>query len=630
MNDSKLTLVLVLVSFLIFSFFITNNWFQPDCTLTTHGDLENHFINSLGFQEQLVNYGTIFPVTFNYFSLGYYQFSYSPVPFLFPLVLRLFLDARTAFFTMYNLLYALGGFFLFLLLRRNKGSLIGSFLFSCLFLASGFMNQQFTVHGSYHTIAAVPLFFLTIIYLQKCVHDKKLDKLSILLFIIFSVLTMTTHFFMLIILFIFITFYLFLKKKPRLWLFFMLSVFLTSFYYVPLFFQSILLPGSGSGLIFNSEKLLDTFLFSLLIPEIQSIDLTAASDYYYGPYFLITFIIALFYARENKSFKGKWLFLSLTISLMIVTFLCSTIGLLDVNVPFDRVTFFFQMSLFLFSAFVFARVKYGFEAPLLVLILNFLPNEEFLPFFSVLVLSGFFAYFFSKKKLFFNKFTKDYLLVFIVVVISVIPLTLFIPNSLNYPRAWCVHFDDVSFIKSSDVLMFDERLVFKNSLVYLTGAKTVNNIGHTTLLSEVPTFEDGELFFEFLNRSGVNKWVYLSKESSDSMTFRYRGININFKAVSSRVEPVPYFLRIINPVSLKVILREPVNNVTLRLNYHPWWRAFSNGEELGVSQDDWFVMVRGLDGLEEFDLYFDTSYFILGWLVSIASLLVISYLVWKQ
>ncbi|MBD3311964.1 hypothetical protein GF352_00710 [archaeon] len=630
MKDSKLTLVLVLVSLLIFSFFITHKWFQPDCTLTTHGDLENHFINSLGFQEQLINHGTIFPVTFNYFSLGYYQFSYSPVPFLLPLVLRLFLDARTAFFTMYNLLYALAGFFLFIILRRNKGSLIGSFLFSCLFIASGFMNQQFTVHGSYHTIAAVPLFFLTIIYLQKCVFDKKIDKLNLSLFIIFSALTMATHFFMLIILFVFVTFYLFIKKKSRLWLFFLLSALITSFYYVPLFFQSILLPGSGSALVFNSEKMLNTFLFSLMIPEIQSIDLTAASDYYYGPYFLTTFIIALFYARKSKSFKGKWLFLSLIISLVIVTFLCSTISLLDVNVPFDRVTFFFQMSLFLFSAFVFARVKYGFEVPLLIFILNFLPNEAFLPVFSVLVLAGFFIYFFSKKRLFFNKFTKDYLLVFIAVVISIIPLTLFIPNSLNYPRTWCVQFNDVSFIKSSDVVMFDERLVFKNSLVYLTGAKTVNNIGHTTLLREVPTFEGEELFFEFLNRSGVSKWVYLSKEASDSMTFKYRGIDIDFKAVSSRVEPVPYFLRIINPVSLKVILRESVNNVTLRLNYHPWWRAFSNGQELHVSQDDWFIMVSGLDGLEEFDLYFDTSYFILGWLVTLASLLAISYLVWKQ
>lgn len=630
MKDSKLTYLFIFTSFLLFSFLITGNWFLPDCTLTTHGDLENHFLNSLGFQEQLINYGFIYPVSFNYFSLGYYQFSYSSIPFLLPLIFRLFMDARTAFFIMYNLLYALGGFFLFILLRRNKGSLIGSFLFSCLFMASGFMNQQFTVHGSYHTIAAIPSFFLTIICLQKCV-DEEFNQLNLSLFIIFSALTMVTHFFMLVILSTFITFYLVVKKRFKLWLFFLMSVLLTSFYYVPLFFQSLLLPGTGSGFIFNAEKLSNTFLFSLLIPEIESIHLTASSDFFYGPYFFVTFIIALSYVfHRKKGFKAEWLFLSLIISLIIVTFLCSTIGLLDRNVPFDRITFFFQMSLFLFSAFVFARFKYGFEAPLLIILFNFFPNEEFLSVLSFLVVAGFIVYFFSKKKLFFNRFIKDYLIAFVVLFISIIPLTLFIPNSLNYPRAWCVYFDDVSFIKPSDVVMFDERFVFRNSLVYLTGARTVNNIGHTTLLNEIPSFDNREVFYEFLNRSGVSKWVFLSKKTDDSLTFNYRSADIDFKAVSLIVEPVPYFLQVINPINLKVRLREELSSLTLRLNYHPWWRAFSDNQELVVSQDDWFVKVSGLTGVDEFALVFDMSYFIIGALISIFSLALLVYLVRQQ
>jgi hypothetical protein len=86
---------------------------------------------------------------------------------------------------------------------------------------------------------------------------------------------------------------------------------------------------------------------------------------------------------------------------------------------------------------------------------------------------------------------------------------------------------------------------------------------------------------------------------------------------------VPYTLSFINPININVSLIENVTNTSLRIYYHPWWRAYADQEELNVSQDDWFLHVNGLENIESFRLIFNTTYFFIGNLISFVAFLVL-------
>jgi len=634
MQQNKVINLIVLAYLIGLSFYITRWWFNPNCTTTTHGDLENHFMNSLIMQEQFLDYGLIYPIDFKYFTLGYYHFSYSPVPFIMPLIFRLLFDARTSFLIMYNLLYAFSGFALFLLLRKNKGSLSGSFLFTTLFMFSSFMNQQFTVHGSYHTIAVMPFFLLTIMYLQKIVKPKP-SKKDLGFFVLFNSLTMLMHPFALVIMALLSPSYLIYKKRYKLISYLLISALITSFYYIPLFLHITSLPRvEEAGVLFDLDYFSWIISDSVLIPSPDSADITWEADYYYGPIYLITSIIALIYLKLKKKLLEQE---RIAVTVLIITFIVSIIGsfsLVKSLVPSDRIAFFLQFSLFLLTAIVFSRSKYKTEIPLIILLFGlinfvFIKLEYYLQLVLLIAPAFYIIKIIIDRKIAFSKLNSNYLIPFIVMLVSIIPLTNFLPTTLNYERSWCTVFEDLSFLDQSNNFLMHENPPFGLTLTYLTGARTVNTIGHTTIFKPLPSVDDEE-FNQFLLISGADMFLAPTTQADTVIPFIFKDTLNHLGIFKGQVLAKPYTLLINNPIDFTVRINNPINSTSLSIYYHPWWRAFDGVNELTIKQDKWFLNVQNLTGVSEFKLFFDTSYFTLGWILTIIGLIILAYLIKKS
>jgi len=650
-----LILISVLIFFIIIGFVITINWFSPFCSSTTLGDIEAHFLNSLIFSNQLKEYKAIYPLSFSFSSLGYYHFSYSTVPYLIPILFNFFDNPRTSFLVFYILAYFLSGFFLFLFLKRNKRSVFSCLFFSTLLVFYGFMNQQFTVYGSFQTFLLVPLLLLTFIFLQKST-SKDPNKRDTLLFIFFLTLSLLIHFVGAIILFVFIIFYLLLTKNYRLFSYVFLSILFTSFYYVPLLSQSLLLSANSEGA--SSFFSIDFSYFfrtiSFISQSVEGTGNTAQSDFFYGPFLFIGFIVCLIisYVKIDKDRllinikleRLDGILLSFVLAVFLVALMTSFIGVFRSNFPPDTVPFFFQLSFFLYVSFVLSKTNYKWELVVLLFILSLFSRSVFLVILFLLALVYFIIEAVYTKKFSLNKFHLSYLITIFLVLILLLPFTTFVDSSISYPRVWCTFFPNGMFFNTSlsmsDLVLFYDENFFVFTIPYLTGASVVNNIGHTTLLKDIPLYPDQELF-EFISKAGVSKFMFtglnrevnpsyfLNKTGVGSTHYFHRGLKTNLNYVDFDVEPVPYLITEVTPVELTVTLLDSLSDVSLRLFYHPWWRASSDSTEFNVTQDDWFVKVSGLDGVDSFSLRFDTTYFNLGSLVSVVALLVLLFLFYR-
>ncbi len=594
--------LIVLALFVTVAFLITAPWFDKKCTFATQGDIEGHFMTSLSFQEQLIKYGRIYPVSFKYFPLGFYHFSYSPFPFLLPLPLRLFLNPRDAFFAVYTIFFALNGFTLYLLLRR-KGSASASFFFASLYFLSPLLNQQLSVYGSYHHIIMMPFMFMALLFSQKFIE--KPSRKNALFFILFSFLAIITHFIMLVFLFIFFIVTDITKHKLKLTGLFIISALMSSFYYVPVFFQGLVINLSSHAET-GIGKLLMVFSHSILFP-VNNGEGMGLSDYFVGPYLFISMIISII-VKWPVLKKNNISLIFLAVSLILVI-LWSFVPFLNSSAPVDRIQFFLCLAFLLVTSFALSKKIFGAELLIVTGILALIFPVQ--PLLLLLLMNAiFYVVEYFIKRTFHLKIGIS-LIIIIVLLLSFTNLFL---NTINYFRIWCISFPTTDFLHEGDIFLTPLMSSFR-SLGYYTNAGYGGTIGHTTLLKKLPSIND-KSFISFAKLGGINRILILTNDKG--VPFYYRIFKSYVMVYSLTPASLNYSQTIVNPALIH-IKTNMTDNVTLRIYYHPWWRAFaSDGRELNVSFNGFFINVQN-NGYKDFNLMFDMKYFNVGAVISTLS-----------
>lgn len=644
MNREKL-LPLFIISFSIpFAIITISPWLSSECQMTTHGDLEDHFTMSYLIRKQLKENLTIYPITFELNPMGHYQYLYSAFPYLLPLLIEpLFSNPRSSFLIFYAISYAFVPFSLFFLLKKITKNVKASLIFSMFFLISPSLNQQFTVHGSYHTIVALNFFFLGFYFLISYCDDSSIKNL--IGFVIFTFLCGITHIFTFVFYFLVSFTYLILKRNFKGILLLLLSTFAASFYYIPLIIESTLISKitRSNPPILNFFELLSLgFLkfYTKYVPEM---------DYNYGPYLLILTLISLAMNLSIKRKRGTLtfalkrdihLFPIVFFSIMLLYMLLYQIEIIAKFTVLDRLLFYAQISFLIFACYGFSRLKENKIFFIIILITLSLLSKNLI---RMLTVSFFiiFTLIFISRKFVKPKFKRDYILSSFFIFFTFLPVTGIVPSSIYNPRIWCTYVPNINeFILPNDTyLAFSES---PSAFFYNTGAKTANIIiygrethrgtielktpesfkklkkmGVSKIIIErffFPDYEFLKKYFNYTEIKGITRGMFLDVFDIYSTSFK-------------RTEN--YTAEFISPIEINITKKNPnEENVTILIYYHPLWKV-SNNLEI-QSDEDGLILITNSSGIESFKIWFDTKYFNIGFFISITSFIILTYLIFRK
>lgn len=652
------TLLFLVIFSIFFAFQSSRNWLEDGCIVTA-SDFEA--LRTLGYfiQEQLFKYHSLYPVTFESVHGGY-QFVYSYVPFLIPAIFAPFLGIKSHIIV-YIFFYSLIPFTMYILLRNITKNEFISLLLSLYFLISNTLNVQYTVYGSYHTIIALPFMLLAINSLVN--YEKTKNRKKAAQFAILSFLVGVMHLYTFIFYLFYVTLYSLVKKEKEMLMIILLVAAALSYYLIPTLGQQMIItseaPTPKNPDLPDMVRNFDFLFFK------KYTNYTPEMDANYGPYLILSalllIIISCVRRDENRSFVSSS---NLRSNIPDYLLMLAISGLIWVAAygytsfasafPLERLGFFAQISFLLLIGAALSKTRINLPIFLSIASLFILASNNKTRLLAALIIPSLYiiaSYAIPKFDEELRKRTdltkikvKDTITIVIIVTLLFYPLTGLVFSSNTEPRFWCSTIPHAKEIITEKDIYHDSMESY-SAISTQTKAKRSGGVGgvsYHTLAD--PALEDNHTY-NLLKKEEVTK-IIIGIYSNDYMEkyahlFKWFGEPTVIQG-TRRSYPQYYFvfntrftnernykMKIITPTRIEIEKNPDADEQLIHLSYHPWWQTDSKTAILSKDADG-FTVIKNSKGISKITITWNYTYFYIGWIITILSVILLIYLIKKQ
>ncbi len=648
------TLIFLTLFSIWFAFNSSKNWLQDGCIVTA-ADFE--FFRTTGhmIHTQLLNYHALFPISFESIH-GTGSFVYSRTAFLIPLIITPLFGYKSAFLITYILFYALIPVTVYILLKNTTKNEFASLLIALYILISPALNTTYTVYGVYHTIIALPFFFLAINSITQ--YEKNKTKKNIILFCIFSFLVGTMHIYTFMFYLMFAGSYILIKKEKKLFIILLLITTSVAYYYVPLGGQYLIRsennPSSGNGDIIENYN-------SLFFKKYTTY--THSMDANYRPYLLIGALLSiLLYSikrDKNNHYKISIDHLKSNIPLymiilsMVILLLISLYGYVSFvsQVSFERYGLFAQISFMLIFGAALSKIRINLPIYIILASILILISTDRTRIATALIIPAIYltlSYTIpafdkdTRKNIDIHKIKiRDTLIAATLILLLFYPLTGLIFSSNTAPRYWCSTIPHISEIITETDIHHDS-IESHCSLSTLTESKRAIGIGAMPYHKTADITQDNNHTYELLKKEEATKIIFAiysndwQQKSAHLFTWFGEPMIIEgtrrdhpqYYAVFNTgfTNERDYDMKIIKPTTLEITKNPKIDEQFIHLSYHPWWTT--DNKQVTLAKDpDGFTIIKNANGISKLKLKWNYKYFYLGWLITILSLIALTYII---
>ena len=651
------TLIFLTLFSIWFAFNSSKNWLQDGCIITA-SDFECHRTIGHFIQMQLLNYHTLYPVSFESIH-GAYAFVYSYIPYLIPLILTPILSYKTSFIMTYILFYALAPVAMYILLKNTTKNDFVSLLIPLYFLISPALNTQYTVYGSYHTILCIPFLLLGINSLIQ--YEKTKSKRNAIHFTIFSFMVGAIHIFTYMIYFIFTSCYSIIKKEKKLQILLLLTSTALAYYFIPVLGQQLI--STSNEPLLKSGNMAENYN-SLFFKKYTSY--TQDMDYNYRPYLLIGAIISILIScirkEENGSYKLSYRQLKSKIPPLMIIFSLIMLILIAIHgynsyttrLPLERYGLFAQISFMLIIGVALSKTRINLPLYLILSSILILLSTDKTRIATALIIPAIYltlSYTIPKfdkntrKNIDIHKIKiKDTLIATTLIILLFYPLTGLVFSSNTSPRFWCSTIPHISEIVTEKDIYHDKMESY-SSISTLTKAKRSGAVGSIAYHTKANLALNDNHTYELLKKEETTK-IIIAIYSNDwqqkyAHLFRWFGEPTVIQG-TRRNQPQYYVvfntgftnerdydMKIITPTTLEITKNPQIDEQFIHLSYHPWWKT-DNKQATLAKDPDGFTIIKNAHGISKLRITWDYTYFYLGWLITILSVIALIYLIKKH
>ncbi len=652
------TLIFLTVFSILFAFHTSKNWLQDGCIVTA-SDFE--IFRSIGqvIHLQLINYHWIYPITFAS-AHGATLFLYSSIPFLIPLIFTPVFSYNTSLLITHILFYSLAPVSMYILLKNTTKNEFVSLLISLYFLISPALNAQYTVYGSYHTLIALPLFFLGINSLLQ--YEKTKTRKNAILFALYSFLLAAVHMSTFPFYFIFAFCYAAIKKEKKILIILFLATTASAYYITPVVAQQLTTISNTEAATYKGDFIGN---FNGLFFK-KHTTYTTAMDFNYRPYLILSATILILISlikKENNSYKISIRHLTSKIPLWILVLYITVMLRIGTHgyhsllpLCFDRYGLFAQISFLLIIGVILSKTRISLPIYLIVTsILLLISNDNARVFAalimiipaSYLLLSYIRPKFDSdiRGKIDVSKIKiKDTIIMIALILALFYPLTGNVFASNTSPRIWCSHIPHISeIITEKDI--YRDIMESHTAITTLTKAKRANSIGATDKSGidlKLSLGLNDNRTYELLKKEGTTKIIIaiFSPDFKEKYAHLFKWFGEPTVIQGTRRGQPQYYLifntgftserdydmKIITPTTLEITKNPKVDEQMIHLLYHPWWKVEGRKATLGEDEDG-FTVIKNAQAISKLRIKWDYKYFYLGWLITILSIILLICLI---
>lgn len=654
-KQHKILIFLTLFS-IWFAFNSAKNWLQDGCIVTA-ADFE--FFRTTGhlIHAQLLEYRSLFPISFeNIHGAG--AFVYSCTAFLIPLIFTPLISYESSLLITYILFYALIPPTMYILLKNTTKNEFVSLLIPLCLLISSALNTTYTVYGVYHTIIALPFFFLAINSIIQ--YEKNKNKKNIIQFSVFSFLVGTMHIYTFMFYFIFAASYLLIKKEKKLLIILLLIATSVAYYYVPLGGQYMLrtenTPSVKNGDIVKNFNALFFEKYTTYTPDM---DLNYRSDLFIGA--LLSILIFSIKREQNSNYKISTTQLKLNIPSymimlsLVILVMISLFGYVSLftQVSLERYGLFAQISFMLIIGAALSKTRINLPIYLTISLLLILLSPDNTRIVAALIIPAIYLILsyaipaFDKdirNNIDIHKIRiKDTIISSVLIILLFYSQTSLVITSNTSPRYWCSTMPHISeIITEKDI--YHDAIESHTALSTFTKAKRAVGIGAMTYHNAADLTLDDNHTYELLKKEEATK-IIIAIYSNDwqqkyAHLFRWFGEPAIIQG-TRRDQPQYYLLfstgftnerdydmKIITPTTLEITKKPEVDEQFIHLSYHPWWKIDNSKATLEKDQDG-FTIIMNSKGISNLTITWNYTYFYIGWIITIISIMLLVYIIIK-
>ena len=661
--------LLLLLIALLYVFITYSSWLTPSCIAPLGADIKFHVATVSSFVEQLKQYHFIYPVEYLQDVSGFYWYTRGLIPLLIPGLLALLLPLNTAFFLVYLLIYVLLTLVMYFLVKSLSDEYIG-FLFGLFFLFSNLSNMVFSVGGNYQFFFGLLFFLLAMMFLFRYYHQPTKKNL---LFLSLSVLALgMTYIFSLVFFISFMAVYGVFHRRWHLIKIAAIFVLALSVFLIPSFLTGSYLHLDTSQDFYSPSQLLKSYIlpstpFSWIYHA--KTDYSGNKDFNQGIHLYLAGILAAGFLLLKKKKLESSTFVLCYLAVMIGWIV---LGFMSRVLPFDFLKSFFVNSLpterlMMHVALAFllpisvalsqlslhwrSFVAAG-AAGLLVLGTSLFTNKFF---FAALGLAAIFwlKEITQKEKLHHG----HVILSSVLLLLLLFPLTGKVETTNLNPRIDYFIVDDAkNFITPNDVFYFKGGWSLQETIISCTKAHSTVQIDRDYFISglddRIDVFNPDISTKEALERRGVTKLLIVldqlvengkvnEQKAAHLATWfgQPKLIQPKMQAGEKLIAYYPilvfdipqkehdYTIDMLSPRKIRITNTQQHDNLLLNLEYHPWWKAHDEtGNDVFINNEGGLIQLTGVKEIGVIILTFSMRYFIIGLLISLASI----FFLWRD